>query len=249
MAFPVFRFFLFSLSHQISFRIPIQGVLSSVCDQWKCGTRKNNRAIFYYFLLIWQNTYLLKAKWLWNVLNATLCYVKICALRAYGVYYPNKISLNHILNTPLKVLARVMFLMCHDLWCAPSLPFFPILFDRFTHFVSHVCRAEQNFNFRFNVRRRWFRFVFISIHSCIIADLAHSSMCSGLYSFVYVCFADLNFLVCMFFHASLFNYTRIQIPIRAQTVSVYLLFDCNTDSLALLCFREIVQTIPRYLRF
>lgn len=203
----VFRFLLFSLSHTISFLIPIQGDLSSACDQWKCGTRKNNRAIFYNFLLIWQNTYLLKAKWLWNVLNATLCYVEVCASRAYGVYYPNKISLNHILNTPLKVLARVMFLMCHDLWwCAPSLPFFshplhPLRFARSPRSPNQISIFDSQCGVGgFGS--------FFSIHSMAdtIADLARSPICSGLYSFVYV--AELIWIcLCVCFSVLAFSIT------------------------------------------
>lgn len=216
MAFPDLPIFT-SHSRTITLTIHIQfkfkGVLSMAHHQWMRGVQKNYRAIFYYYLpLIWQNIHsytrprqpdpdsgpdlLCVTCWKWNdcgyFRNTISCFVEVCTLRACGVYYPNKIPFNHILNTPLEALARIMFLMRRDLWCAPSLPFCLLLrrWQRSCHF-DHVplpCAPNQISVSMFDSQcARCWRFlvgfsVIFSVHSRVIVDLVQSSICSVLYS-------------------------------------------------------------------
>lgn len=135
------------------------------------------------------HTYLLKVKWLWNFSNAISCFVEVCASRACGVYYPNKISFNHILNTPLEALARIMFLMCRDLWCAPSMPFSPLLFffsspfffvfavDSFCLLIPRAPKKEFNFHFSMHSAGSGGSPTFFRLPFRVTGDLLQSSIC------------------------------------------------------------------------
>lgn len=88
--------------------------------QWERGTKK--KACNFLFSCCWFGKILQHTCWKWIEWEISRIPSRVSWKLAPCVHVAF-ISFNHILNTPLKALARLMFLMCRDLWCAPSMPF------------------------------------------------------------------------------------------------------------------------------